>query len=339
MITNRQTGNRCLYLDAQHRLTLQEKPVPEPGPDEVLVRIMANGICGSDIHFYQDGKLGPFTVSQPYVPGHEASGVIAAIGADVTGMKTGDGVVIEPGIPCGRCAYCRSGRYNLCPQVVFLSAPPVDGTFCDYIAVRADAVLPIPPGLDFATAALAEPTAVAVHAVRRARFAPGATALIVGAGPIGLLVMQAFRAAGGGPVYCSDLQEKRLRIAETLGAHRWDSQNGPLTEVVFDTSGSAKACATLFAAARPGGCAVQVGWPGGDLVTLDIATLIDKELDYVGVNRYANAFPTALQWLADGRIRTDLLVTHRFSLDQAAEAFRFTTQNPAEVIKTIVTND
>lgn len=332
------TGNRCLYLNAQHQLTLKNEPIPVPGAGEVLVRIKANGICGSDVHFYQDGCLGPFVVDRPYIPGHESSGCIAAVGAGVSGLEVGDDVVIEPGIPCGRCHYCRSGRYNLCPDVIFLSAPPVNGTFCDYIVVRADAALRMPSGMDYETAALAEPAAVAVYAVNRARFSPGASALVVGAGPIGLLVAQAYHAAGGGPVFCSDLQEKRLQIAEKIGAGRWDDHGRKPVDVVFDTSGSAKACASLFAAARPGGCVVQVGWPAGNLVTLDIATFIDRELDYVGVNRYANAFPTAMMWLADGRIRTEQLITHRFTLDQAAEAFSFTTEHPAEVIKTIVTN-
>lgn len=331
--------NRCLYLDAQHHLTLRENPMPEPQPDEVLVRIMANGICGSDVHFYREGRLGNFVVTEPYIPGHEASGRIVGLGSSVAGLAVGDRVVIEPGIPCGRCEFCRSGRYNLCPSVIFLSAPPINGTFCDYVAIRADAVFLIPAGLDFASAAMAEPAAVAVQAVKRARFAPGASALVVGAGPIGLLVMQAFRAAGGGPVWCSDLQPGRLAAAVRLGGRAWPDPDQLAADVVFDTSGSAKACAGLFQQARPGGCVVQVGWPAGNLVTLNVADLIEKELDYVGVNRYANAYPAALTWIADGRIQVGPLITHRFSLDDAVEAFRFTTENPGEVIKTIVLNE
>lgn len=339
-MTELQNGekNRRLFLDADHRLSLVEEPIPEPGPGEVLVRIMANGICGSDIHFYKDGRLGNFVVTRPYIPGHESSGKIAALGAGVRGLSIGEPVVIEPGIPCGHCEYCRGGRYNLCPDVVFLSAPPVDGTFCDYIVVRADAALPMPAGLTYRAAAMVEPAAVAVHAVNRARFVPGATALVVGAGPIGLLVLQAFHAAGGGPAWCSDLQEKRLKLAEDLGGLRWPGAEQRTVDVVFDTTGSAKACATLFQAARPGGCVVQVGWPAGNMVTMNIADFIERELDYVGVNRYANAFPAAMQWIADGRIRVESLITHEFSLDQAAEAFRFTADNPSEVIKTVVLN-
>ena len=331
--------NRCLYLDDQHQLTLRHEPVPVPAADEVLVRIMANGICGSDVHFYKEGRLGNFVVTKPYIPGHEASGQIVALGSAVTGKAVGDKVVIEPGIPCGCCAWCRSGRYNLCPSVVFLSAPPVNGTFCDYLTIRADMVLPMPAGLGFAEAALVEPAAVAVQAVKRARFALGASALIVGAGPIGLLVLQAFRAAGGGPVWCADLQPSRLETAARLGGKSWPDAAQPDVDVVFDTSGSAKACAGLFAHARAGGCIVQVGWPTGNLVTMNVAELIEKELDYVGVNRYANAFPAALEYIADGRIQAAPLITHRFSLDEAAEAFRFTASHPGEVIKTVVINE
>ncbi|NLO35606.1 MAG: alcohol dehydrogenase catalytic domain-containing protein [Clostridiaceae bacterium] len=330
--------NRCLYLDQNHQLTVREKPVPVPGPGTALVRIAANGICGSDLHFFKEGRLGNFVVDRPYIPGHEASGEIVSLGSGVRDLAVGDRVVIEPGIPCGHCAWCRAGRYNLCPDVVFLSAPPTDGTLCDYLVVRADALWRMPEALSFQDAALAEPAAVAVHAVRRARFAPGASALVVGAGPIGLMVAQAFRAAGGGEVVCRDLIEKRLQAAEQLGARRAGLDDKVEADVVFDTSGSAKACAGLFAAARPGGCVVQVGWPAGNLVSMNIADFLDRELDYVAVNRYANAFPAALQWLGDGRIQTGPLVTHIFSFEQSPEAFAFSAQHPADVIKTVILN-
>ena len=333
-----QEVNRCLFLDSDHQLRLIEREIPKPGPGEVLVRIEANGICVSDIHFFKDGRLGNFVVDRPYIPGHEASGTVAALGDGTTGHRVGDRIVIEPGIPCGHCSWCRNGRYNLCPDVVFLSAPPVNGTFCDYLTVRADAVLQMPDALSFRDAALVEPAAVAVHAVKRARFAPGASALVVGAGPIGLLVIQAFRAAGSGPVTVVDLQEKRVLLAERLGAKRLVNEGDPLFDVVFDTSGSAKACASLFRSASPGGCVVQVGWPTGNLVTVDVAGFIEKELDYVAVNRYANAFPAAMQWIADGRVRVEPLITHEFALDQAAEAFAFAAEHPDEVVKVVVLN-
>lgn len=336
--------NRCAFLDANHNFQILEMEIPRPNADQVVVKIMANGICGSDIHFYKDGRLGNFVVTDPYVPGHEASGIIVDMGAEVKGISIGDRVVIEPGIPCGQCDYCRKGRYNLCKEVVFLSAPPINGTFCDYISIRKDCIHKIPNDLCFGRASLVEPVAVAVHAVNRARFNPGATAVVVGAGPIGLLTLQAFKCAGGSKVICIDKIDKRLEVAKELGADEIiniGKINGELSEVadvIFETAGSTAATQTLFKLARIGGSVVQVGWPGDQMVSMNIADFIDKELDYAAVNRYANAFPTAISWISDGRINVDKLITHSFSFEQIEEAFRFTLENPDEVIKTVITN-
>ncbi|MDE5054432.1 alcohol dehydrogenase catalytic domain-containing protein [Niallia taxi] len=199
--------NRRAFLDKNHKFTIIEDDIPLLKEDELLIEIKANGICGSDIHFYKEGRLGNFVVDSPYVPGHESSGVIAEVGSSVKGFSKGDHVVIEPGIPCGICGYCKSGRYNLCPEVVFLSAPPVNGTFCDYITIRSDMVFRIPKTLSFEEAAMVEPVAVGVHAVNRAKFNSGDTAIIIGAGPIGILTAQAFKAAGGGEVICVDFNK------------------------------------------------------------------------------------------------------------------------------------
>jgi L-iditol 2-dehydrogenase len=336
--------NRCLYLLPDLTLELREDSVPAPEDDQVLVRIAANGICGSDIHFYKEGKLGNFKVTQPYIPGHEASGTVVAVGKQVKHLKVDDRVVIEPGIPCGKCRQCKRGRYNLCPDVVFLSAPPVNGTFCDFITVDASFVYPIPQGLSFEHAALAEPTAVAVHAVNRSRMLAGDDGVILGAGPIGLLTLQAFKAAGGG--YCTviDRMESRLALAKTLGADRCvntlhEACEQPLGDVVFETAGSDVTTQMLFTLAHVGAHCVQVGWPAHTQVPLDVALLMEKEIDYMGLNRYANAFDTALQWLKDGRIHAGAMISHRFDLDHAAEAFAWAAEHPAETMKVIVTND
>lgn len=335
--------NRMAYLDASHRFTIREEPVPRPGDGEVLVRIMANGICGSDVHFFHEGKLGNFVVEEPYVPGHEASGVVAGLGPGVRGLSVDDRVVVEPGIPCGRCGFCRDGRYNLCREVVFLSAPPINGTFCDYLVIRADSVHPMPQGMSFEQGALVEPAAVAVHAVNRAGVRNGDTAVVLGCGPIGLMTIQALKAAGGSKVVCVDLVPRRRERALGLGADlatEADEKNPALLEgadVVFETAGSSRATALAFGCARPGGTVVQVGWPEVNRVELDIAGFLDKELDYVAVNRYANAFPTAIAWIADGRIKATDMITHRFPLAEIEDAFRFTLEHRDEVIKTVVT--
>ena len=335
--------NKCAYLDSQHNFAIVERQIPRPGDNEVVVRIMANGICGSDIHFYHEGRLGNFVVTDPYIPGHEASGIITDVGKDVKGISVNDRVVIEPGIACGKCRYCKTGRYNLCSDVIFLSAPPVNGTFCDYIAVCSDWVHKIPESLSFEQAALIEPVAVAVHAVNRARFKSGVTAVVVGAGPIGLLALQAFKASGGARAICVDLMDSRLNIAKKLGADEVInlSNNNDLNniaDVVFETAGSAKATEILFRLARTGGSVVQVGWPGGNIVCMNIADFLDKELDYIAVNRYTNAFPTAISWVAQKRINVEELITGRYCFDQISEAFEYTMKHPREVIKTIVLN-
>ncbi|MFV0399359.1 MAG: alcohol dehydrogenase catalytic domain-containing protein [Oscillospiraceae bacterium] len=336
--------NRKLYLDETHRLWLEEEEIPTPGPGEVLVKIFANGICGSDVHFYHEGKLGVFTVDRPYVPGHEASGTVAGLGEGAKRFQVGDKVVVEPGIPCGRCKSCKEGRYNLCPDVVFLSAPPIDGTFCDYITIDENFLFPVPGGLSMELAALAEPAAVAIHAANRAHFRAGDTGVIVGAGPIGLLTLQAFKAAGGGQAICVDLIPSRLELAKKLGADRvWNpSTDGEvpseLGEVVFETAGSSVTTAQLFRIARRGGKVVQVGWPNGNVVALDVAMMMDKEIDYIGLNRYANVFDTALTWLADGRIGGEALITQRFSLKEAPAAFDWALNHAAETVKVMVLN-
>lgn len=338
------TKNRCLILDANNKLTIVSKEVPKVADNEVLVKILYNGICGSDVHFFREGKLGNFVVTEPYTPGHEASGVIAEIGKNVKGFEIGDRVVIEPGIPCGVCEYCKNGRYNLCPDVVFLSAPPINGTFCDYLAIKADSVFHIPEILSLKHAALVEPTAVAVQAINRRRFSNGATGVILGAGPIGLLTLQAFKAAGGGYAICVDILDNRLEIAKAVGA---DEVINSLTnmkslssiaDVVFETAGNVETTSQMFNIAKAGGIAVQIGWPNNNIVPLDVAAIMEKEIDYLGVNRYANAYPAAIAWLSDGRIKADKMISNMFDFNDVIEAFEYARDNPKDTIKVIVKN-
>lgn len=333
--------NRYFYLDRDHYLTLREGPVPTPANDEAVVKIAANGLCGSDVHFFRDGRLGNFVVGEPYVPGHECSGTVCAVGSAVRGVREGDAVTIEPGIPCGCCDTCKSGRYNLCPQVTFLSEPGVNGTFCDYVAVRADMLHKLPAGMSLELGALAEPVAVAVHAVGMAGDLRGKTAAVFGAGPIGLITMLAFKAAGGGAAIAIDINETRLGRAKELGAdqlidNRQDDDLRNICDVAFETAGSPITTAQLFSAVRPGGHAVQVGWPSGNLVNMNIADFMEKEIVYAGLNRYAGAFPAAIAWLADGRIPGEKLITHRYPFEKTPEAFAFTADYPDQVVKMMV---
>jgi L-iditol 2-dehydrogenase len=329
-------------------LRFEKVPKPVPQPDEVLIEMRMNGLCGSDIHFFEDGKLGPFEVTTPYIPGHEACGVVVAAATAVAGPPVGQRVAVEPGIPCRRCEFCKSGRYNLCPDVVFLSAPPVDGTFAEYVAIAADFAHPVPDSLDDAAAAFVEPVSVGVQACARAALTPGSVIAVLGSGPIGLVTALVARAFGATEIIALDLLDNRLQLAEELGATPVNVQTadpveavaeltaGRGVDVVFDTSGSSAACRITPHLARRGGVVTLVGWPESSEVAYPIEVVLEKELDVRGVNRYANAYPTAIALLASGKIDVAPLITHRFPFERIVEAVEFTSEHPAETIKVMV---
>ncbi|MGC9520274.1 MAG: NAD(P)-dependent alcohol dehydrogenase [Anaerolineae bacterium] len=337
-------------LHAAGDLRYEEVPVPQPQPDEVLVRVRMNGICGSDIHFFERGQLGPFRVTEPYIPGHEACGVVVEPASTVGGPAVGQRVAIEPGIPCRRCEFCKSGRYNLCPDVVFMSAPPVDGTFAEYVALAADFAHPVPDSVSDEEAAFIEPISVGVQACSRAQLKAGDTIAVLGSGPIGLVTLLVARAYGATEAFAVDLLENRLELAESLGARPIDASstdtvaaieeltNGRGVDVVFDTSGSAAACRITPYLARRGGVVTVVGWPKTATVDYPVEVVLEKELDVRGVNRYANTYPTAIGLLASGRLNVTPLISHRFAFEDVVEAFEFATDHPSETIKVMVVN-
>jgi L-iditol 2-dehydrogenase len=187
--------------------------MPDPGPNEVLVEVMAVGVCGSDVHYYEHGRIGARVVREPLVLGHETSARVIGLGAGATRHQVGDRVCLEPGVPCGRCRECRSGRDNLCGKVQFLGTPPVDGSMTNYLAVHEDFAFPLPPTVSDEAGALIEPLAVAVWACRKAGVSAGDRVLVTGAGPIGLLVAQTARASGAAEVVITDVSEPRLVLA------------------------------------------------------------------------------------------------------------------------------
>ncbi|WP_327158884.1 alcohol dehydrogenase catalytic domain-containing protein [Streptomyces tubercidicus] len=216
------TTMRAAVLHGPGQLSLAERPVPEPGPGEVLVRVEAVGTCGSDVHYYRHGRIGDFVVREPLVLGHEAAGTVVACGPGADPRRMGRRVSIEPGTPCGSCGECRPGRYNLCPDMRFLATPPVDGAFCEYLAVHQDFAHEVPDCLTIEDAALLEPLSVAVWACRKARVAPGDRVLITGAGPIGLVTAQTARAFGAREVMVTDVLPHRLAMARAAGAAALD---------------------------------------------------------------------------------------------------------------------
>jgi L-iditol 2-dehydrogenase len=341
------TSMRAGVLYGVRDLRAEDVPVPTPGPEDVLVRVTTNGLCGSDIHFYKEGKLGPFVVDRPYIPGHECCGVVvrtAAFGGPTVGTR----VAIEPGIPCRRCALCKSGRYNLCRDVVFMSAPPVNGTFAEYAMVPADFAHILPDSVDEESGAFVEPLAVGVQACTRSGLTAASTVAVIGAGPIGLVTMLVARAFGAARVILVDGLPNRLALASQLGADatinfREENPEARIAELtdggadfVFDASGSVAGSASAPGLAVRGGSVTFIGWPEAATFPFPVETILEKELDVHGTNRYANAFPRAIALLAAGKIDIHPLVSHRFTLGQVTDAFRFAADNPAETMKVMV---
>jgi L-iditol 2-dehydrogenase len=325
---------RAAVLQAPGEVRVEERPVPEPGPREVLVRIGAVGVCGSDVHYYEHGRIGPRVVEAPLVLGHEASGRIEALGPGASRHRVGDRVALEPGVPCGRCRECRAGRYNLCRDVRFLGTPPIDGAFTDYVAIHEDFAFPLPDGVSDEAGALIEPLAVGVWACRKAGVSAGDRVLVTGAGPIGLLALQAARAHGATEVVVTDLNPRRLELAARLGASA--DADGEF-DALLECSGSVAALTKGIGALRPAGTAVAVGMGPEEDAVLPLALIQTRELWLTGTFRYANVYPAAIALAADGRVDLEAIVTGRFDLDDTDAALRAGREDPAAVKTMVVT--
>lgn len=297
--------------------------MPVPGPLDVLVEVRAVGVCGSDVHWYRDGHIGSTWVTEPLVLGHEASGVIIAVGADISPERVGSRVAIEPGVPCGRCGECRAGRYNLCPHVRFLATPPVDGAFASHLVIPSDFAHDVPDALDDDEAALIEPLAVALWAARKAGVGLGDRVLVSGAGPVGLLVLQVARAAGADVTVC-DVSERRLSIALDLGAQRTidvtnEALPGEFTALV-ECSGAPSAVTAGITALGRAGRAVFVGMAPDGHVMLPLDVVQSREITVTGTFRYAHQYPDAIELACSGRIDLRRLVTSTHPLSGVHEA-------------------
>ncbi|MGI3784661.1 MAG: NAD(P)-dependent alcohol dehydrogenase [Janthinobacterium lividum] len=328
--------NRSAVLRGERDVVVEERPVPEPGPREVLVEVGAVGICGSDVHYYEHGRIGPFVVEAPMVIGHEASGVVVDVGSEVDPSRIGQLVALEPGIPCRHCEQCLAGRYNLCPDVVFFATPPVDGAITTLVTLDAEFAFPAPEGIDAEQAAMAEPVSVGVWACRKAGVTAGDRVLVTGAGPIGLLAGQVARAFGAGKVTVTDVSDFRLGVAAELGldAHRADQ---PLTseyDVLLECSGAPVAVKSGLSALARAGRAVLVGM-GPDEVGINIPLVQSRELTITGTFRYARTYPLALELIASGAVDVRRLITHHFGLEETEAALTAGRREP-EAIKSMV---
>lgn len=313
-------------LRKQGEIVLETLPVPSLEADQVLVRVAAVGVCGSDVHYYEHGRIGGFVVEHPLVLGHELSGRIAAVGADVDPARIGQRVAVEPQRPCRKCRECRAGRYNLCPDIEFYATPPIDGAFTEYVAIQDDFAYPIPDSISDEAAALIEPLSVGLWACQRAAVGPGSRVLIAGAGPIGVITAQAARAYGAAEIIITDISPERLAFALEHGATqaldpRTDVIEGLDVDAFIDASGAAQAVRSGIKAVRPAGRVILVGL-GADDVELPVSYIQNREIWLSGVFRYTNTWPLAIQLVAEGKVDLDVLVTGRFPLAGAEDALR-----------------
>jgi L-iditol 2-dehydrogenase len=323
---------RVARLHRAGDLQVADEPTPEPRDGESLVRVEAVGICGSDLHWFEEGGIGDSRLAAPLVIGHEFAGVVEA------GPHEGRRVAVDPAIPCERCDICREGHPNLCPQVRFAGHGSHDGALQQYLTWPAHRLHPLPDALDGVAGALLEPLGVAIHAVDLGHVGVGARVAIVGCGPIGLLLQQVSQAAGATVALAIDPLEHRRAAAASAGAEAviapGDAWDGEEVDVAFEAAGTDEAVDLAMRAARPGARVVLVGIPAGDHTTFSASVARRKGLTLVLARRMGEVYPRAIRLARSGAVDLQRLVTHRYPLDRVAEAFAVAAER--EGLKVIV---
>ncbi|MHB1166894.1 MAG: NAD(P)-dependent alcohol dehydrogenase [Candidatus Nanopelagicales bacterium] len=324
----------ALVLERQHELALRDIDLPmDVGPGMVKIKIHTVGVCGSDVHYYTHGKIGPFVVNAPMVLGHEAAGTVVEVGAGAIHLKVGDRVCMEPGIPDPNSRASRLGMYNIDPAVTFWATPPIHGVLTPYVVHPANYTFKLPGNVSFAEGAMVEPFAVGMQAATKAKITPGDTAVVIGAGPIGTMVALAALAGGCARVIIADLAQPKLDIAaryqgiipvnvrdKDLVAEVRRLTDNWGADVVFECSGSPKAWQSIAELPRPGGTIVVVGLPV-DPINFDIATLSVREITIASVFRYAHQYDRAIALMASGRVDLKPLISDTFAFEDSIKAF------------------
>mgnify|MGYP000327150207 CR=1 FL=1 len=327
------------------RIVFEDVPKPEVGKGQVLIRVKACGVCGSDVHVWRGEH--PFT-SYPVIQGHEFSGIVESVGEGVEGINTGTKVTVEPSIVCGRCYPCRHGRYNICDNLKVMGFQ-TDGCHREFFAVPAEKVVPVPEEMSFEAAAMVEPTAVAVHAVKKADLPQGAKVVVLGAGPIGILTMQATKALGASEAMITDVVDFRLDVAQRLGADYVVNASredvlGAISnafgedraDVIFECVGAEETLETAIQGARKGSRIVVVGVVGGR-PRLSMGLLQDRELEMVGTLMYMrDDFLTAIELITSGKVTPTEMITARFKFRNLPDAYREADENRDRNLKVMV---
>ncbi len=319
---------KASFLDKSKRIYTEEVAVPTLDADQVLVKVESVGICGSDVHYYKHGAIGPYIVEKPIILGHELSGVITAVGSDVAQSRIGSRVAVEPQRACKVCKQCQAGRYNLCPDIEFYATPPVNGAFCEYVKIQSTFAYDIPANISFDAAALVEPMSVCIWAAQKAQIKNDTTVLIAGAGPIGVIMAQVARAFGASEVVVTDVVDSRLDFVKKYGATKTintskESLGSNKFDVFVDACGIPSAVHAGILSTGPAGRALLVGL-GSDEMLLPISHIQNNEIMVTGVFRYTNTWPIGIEFLASGKVNLDAIVTHHFGLDEVEQGLKTT---------------
>ena len=337
------------FLYGVRDICLEQCPTPQPGPGEVLLRIKSVGICGSDVHYYVDGRIGNQIIDDPITMGHEFSAQIAELGKGVKGLETGQLVAVEPAINCGECEYCTQGHPNLCLNLLFCGSPSLNGGFAEYLVLPAKNCFPLPPELDADDGAMLEPLGIAIHAVNLAHLKPGDTVAVLGAGPIGLLTAAVAKTAGASIIYMTEPLSYRKEFAlsyiadEVLDPNKLDVKTemnhltkGRGVDVVFEAAGAPDTPQDAVNLVRRGGKVIMIGIPSDDSYAFKASTVRQKGLTIKLVRRMKHTYPRAIELVKTGLVDVRSLVSHKMSLEELAQGMDLVADYQDNVIKAII---
>ncbi len=334
---------KAVVLEQKDKIALRDFDIVEEVlDDDVRIKPCAVGVCGSDIHYYVEGRIGDFIVDSPMILGHEASGIVVEVGANVKNLKVGDRVCMEPGIPNFKSIETLKGMYNLDPAVRFWATPPIHGCLRETVVHPASLTFKIPDNMSYSEGALVEPLAIGVYSAQKAKIKPGDKALVFGAGTIGIVTAIAAASGGCSEVYVADIKKDKLEfvkkhygdtvkiinLAETTVENYFTENGVSGVNIVFEATGSAAVFKNITSYLVPGGVMVLIGMPSAP-VPLDVVSMQAKELSIETIFRYVNIYPCAINMIASGKINVKPLVTKEFSFENACEAFDY-ARNPAE---------
>ena len=348
----KQAEDRTMHASFLHGIRdvrLEECPIPNPGPGEVLLKVASVGVCGSDVHYYLDGRIGHQVVDAPIIMGHEFSAHVADLGAGVAGLQAGQLVAVEPGISCGECEFCLQGHPNLCPNVRFCGTPPINGVFAEYTLMPAENCFPLPEGFSPDDGALLEPLGIGIHAVDLAHLKVGETVAILGAGPIGLLIAAVAKASGAGAIFMTEPLSYRRKFAmEYIADAVFDPNDqdvvaeidsltgGRGVDAAFEAAGAVDTPQQAAAIVRPGGRVILAGIPAEDTITFNASVVRRKGLTIKLVRRMKHTYPRAIRLVQSGLVDLKPLVTHLLPLGEVGRAMELVSNYDDAVVKVVV---